>query len=196
MILSAGGVCSRLDVVADLPFLTDACAEVEGSRAVRALAAAVDLPWDLNADGRVDADERERDYAFVTHATGGLVVFDLTQRSGPQLVARVRLPLVTLGVAIDRAGMRAYVSGAAGGLAIVDFATLATRADSAEWVWFSSEVTAARRCTRSAGPEWRCHPALRCRIRMWRLAFRDAGTGVALAALSHTAAVAPDDRLK
>ena len=112
--------------VGDLSFLADACAEVEGSRAVRALAAAVDFPWDLNADGHVDADERERDYAFVTHATGGLLAFDLTRRSEPQLVARVRLPLVALGVAIDRTRMRAYVSGATGGLAIVDLAALGT----------------------------------------------------------------------
>ena len=112
--------------VGDLSFLTDACAEVEGSRAVRALAAEVDLPWDANADGRVDDNERERDYAFVTHATGGLLVFDLTRRAEPQLVARIRLPLVALGVAIDRARMRAYVSGASGGLAIVDLAALAT----------------------------------------------------------------------
>jgi hypothetical protein len=112
--------------VGSLSFLTDACAEVEGSRAVRALAAAVDLPWDLNADGRVDEAERERDYVFVTHATGGLLVFDLTRRSEPLLVARVRLPLVALGVAIDRTRMRAYVSGASGGLAIVDLVSLAT----------------------------------------------------------------------
>ena len=112
--------------VGNLSFLADACAEVEGSRAVRALAAAVDLPWDANADGRVDEVERERDYVFVTHATGGLLVFDLTQRSDPHLVARIRLPLVALGVAIDRTLMRAYVSGASGGLAIVDLAALAT----------------------------------------------------------------------
>lgn len=112
--------------VDNLSFLADACAEVEGSRAVRALAAEVDLPWDANADGRADDDERERDYAFVTHATGGLLVFDLTRRSEPQLVSRIRLPLVALGVAIDRTRMRAYVSGASGGLAIVDLAALAT----------------------------------------------------------------------
>ena len=62
----------------------------------------------------------------MTHATGGLLAFDLTRRSEPQLVARVRLPLVALGVAIDRTRMRAYVSGATGGLAIVDLAALAT----------------------------------------------------------------------
>ncbi|MEO8195271.1 MAG: RHS repeat-associated core domain-containing protein [Thermoanaerobaculia bacterium] len=112
--------------VGNLSFLTDACAEVEGSRAVRALAAAVDFPWDTNADGRVDDLERERDYAFVTHATGGLLAFDLTRRSEPQLVARVRLPLVALGVSIDQTRMRAYVSGASGGLAIVELASLAT----------------------------------------------------------------------
>ena len=112
--------------VGDLSFLTDACAEVEGSRAVRALAAEVDLPWDANADGRVDDDEGERDYAFVTHATGGLLVFDLTRRAEPQLISRIRLPLVALGVAVDRTRMRAYVSGASGGLAIVDLAALAT----------------------------------------------------------------------
>ncbi len=112
--------------VGNLSFLTDACAEVEGSRAVRALAAEVDFPWDTNGDGHLDDNERERDYAFVTHATGGLLAFDLTLRSEPQLVARIRLPLVALGVAIDRQRMRAYVSGASGGLAIVDLATLAT----------------------------------------------------------------------
>lgn len=112
--------------VGNLSFLADACAEVEGSRAVRALAVAVDLRWDANGDGRVDEAEAERDYAFVTHATGGLLIFDLTRRAEPQLVSRIRLPLVALGVAIDRARMRAYVSGASGGLAVVDLDALAT----------------------------------------------------------------------
>ncbi len=112
--------------VGSLSFLADACAEVEGSRAVRALAAEVDFPWDANADARVDDSERDRDYAFVTHATGGLLVFDLTRRAEPQLVSRIRLPLVPLGVAIDRTRMRAYLSGASGGLAIVDLAALGT----------------------------------------------------------------------
>jgi len=112
--------------VGNLAFLADACAEVEGSRAVRAIAAEVDLPWDTNADGRVDDIERERDYAFVTHATGGLLIFDLTRRTEPQLVSRIRLPLAALGVAIDRTRMRAYVSGASGGLAILDLTALAT----------------------------------------------------------------------
>jgi len=86
----------------------------------------VDFRWDANADGRVDDDESDRDYAFVTHATGGLLVFDFTRRAEPQLVSRIRLPLVPLGVAIDRTRMRAYVSGASGGLAIVDLAALGT----------------------------------------------------------------------
>lgn len=37
----------------DLSFLADACAEVEGSRAVCGLGAAVDFPWGANVDGRV-----------------------------------------------------------------------------------------------------------------------------------------------
>ena len=57
-------------------------------RARWALAAEVDLAWDTNADGRVDDIEGERDYAFVTHATGGLLVFvlDLTALATTTLI--------------------------------------------------------------------------------------------------------------
>jgi RHS repeat-associated protein len=110
----------------DLAFFADACAEVEGSRAVWGLATEVDLPWDANGNGKADPAEVEADYAFVAHGLAGLLIFDLTDRANPILRSRIRVPMSAVGVAIDRRRMRAYVSGASSGVAIVDLAEPAT----------------------------------------------------------------------
>ncbi|MEO8275872.1 MAG: hypothetical protein ABI639_06600 [Thermoanaerobaculia bacterium] len=111
-----------------LTFLADACAEIAGSRTAWDVATEVDFPWDMNGDGRIDAVEKERDVAVVAHATAGLLVYDLTVRNEPVLRSRVSLPLAAVAVSVNRNLMRAYVSGASGGVAIVDLSAVATTA--------------------------------------------------------------------
>ena len=60
------------------------------------------------------------------HARGGLLVFVLTRSAEAELVALIRLPLLGLGVAIERSRMLSYFSCASGGVSIVYLAYLAT----------------------------------------------------------------------
>jgi RHS repeat-associated protein len=100
-------------------FLNEQCAELEGSRAVSGLAVLQAYAFDLDGDGRLETSEVS-DYVLVSHRIAGLLVFDVKNREDIRLVGKIKLPGSASSLAVDREHRRAFVSGNAEGLYIVD----------------------------------------------------------------------------
>jgi RHS repeat-associated protein len=113
-------VASQPNDIGDLGFVEDACANVSGSRAVFGLETAVDLALDWDGVPGISEEERHSDWALVAHGVGGLLVYDLTERTNPVLRGRVPLPGSALHLGLDRSTLRVYVATGSQGLMVVD----------------------------------------------------------------------------
>ena len=100
-------------------FLSQQCADVQGSRAVAGIEVLADYGFDLDGDGFIAPIERH-DYVLLAHRVAGVLVYDVTDRAMPQLKGRIRIGSAS-AITVDRAGRRLFVSVGGSGLAIVDF---------------------------------------------------------------------------
>ncbi len=99
-------------------FLSQQCAEIDGSRAIASLAVLAGYGFDRNGNGVIAPEER-RDYVLVAHRVAGVLVYDATDRAMPFLVGRIRVGSAS-AITVDRAGRRLFVS-TGDGISIVDF---------------------------------------------------------------------------
>ena len=106
--------------VGAMGFVSQECAEADGSRLVSGMDIVEDYPLDANGDGTVEI----ADYIVVSHRTAGLLIYDAKDRSELDLVGRVEMPGSAAAVSVDRQNRRIYVSGYGGGLWVVDFSSL------------------------------------------------------------------------
>ena len=110
---------SNPDSVGDISLINSECAEIDGSTAVTALAVLQHYAFDLDGDGQLE-DSEYRDYVLVAHQTGGVLIYDVTDRENIELVGRIRMPGPVSELSVDRDGRRLIVAGQGTGFYVVD----------------------------------------------------------------------------
>ena len=106
--------------VGSISFFNGTCAVIDHAGSVFGLDVAEDYPFDLDGDGHFSSDEY-RDYVIVAHRQKGVLIYDVTNRDHVTLAGRIPIPGQAERVSVDADRRRLYVSGAGGGIYVVDF---------------------------------------------------------------------------